>query len=98
LGIDFNPARGIASPLHVVGELVYVPRNVELLSAIEQGKQNRPFLKQARANVFNQVEQVHVAIGNFFPNFMNFGGYEIISSPLTTDFDAAAKGWVFQLE
>src|SRR5256886_4059189 len=98
LGLDFNPARGIASPLRVVGELVFIPRKVSLLEAIELGKQNRPFLKQARANVFNQIEQVHVAIGNFLPNFVNSGGYEIFSSPFTTDFDAAAKGWVFQLE
>lgn len=98
LGLDFNPARGIASPLRAVGELVYIPRKISLLQDIERGKQNRSFLKQARANVFNQIEQVHVAIGNFLPNFVNSGGYEIISSPLTTDFDAASKGWVFQLE
>src|SRR2546423_12836615 len=54
LGLDFNPARGIAAPLHVTGELVFAPRTISLLRAIEMGKQSRPFLKQARANVYNQ--------------------------------------------
>ncbi len=94
LGLDFNPARGIASPLRVVGELTFIPRSIELLSAIEQGKQNRPFLKQARANVYNQLEQVHVAIGNFLPNFTGSGGYEVFSSPFSTALHNASKGWV----
>src|SRR2546430_6691006 len=64
LGLDFNPARGISAPLRVSGDLVYIPRKIELLAAIEEGKRNRPFLKQQRANVLNAIEQVHVAIGD----------------------------------
>src|SRR5438270_7645676 len=67
LGLDFNPARGLDAPLRVVGELAYVPRKIALIEAIELGKQNRPFLKQARANVLNQIEQVHVALGGWLP-------------------------------
>jgi len=74
-----------------------VPRDVSLLREIESGKQNRPFLKEARANVLNQIEQVHVALGGWFPNVNAQGGYEIVSSPLTTNFDQALKGWVFGL-
>src|SRR5205823_9800024 len=48
LGLDFNPARGLAAPLRVVGQLEYIPRKVDLLAAIEEGKRNRPFLKQQR--------------------------------------------------
>jgi len=97
LGLDFNPARGIAAPLRAVGDLIYLPRKIALLESIESGKQNRPFLKQARANVFNQIEQVHVAIGNFFPNFTTSGGYEVFSSAFTTNWNDASKGWVFGL-
>jgi outer membrane protein TolC len=98
LGIDFNPLRGIAAPIRVVGELVYIPRRISLLEAIEEGKRNRPFLKQARANTLNALEQVHVALGGFMPNVTSTGGYEILSSPFTTDIDRAAKGWVFGLQ
>ena len=97
LGLDFNPLRGEGPPLETVGELEYTPRNVVLTDAIEVGKQRRPFLKQARANVYNAIEQVHVALGGFLPNFNTSGGYEIISSPFSTDLSDASKGWVWGL-
>src|SRR6266853_1212212 len=50
-----------------------VPRDVPLTAAIELGKERRPFLKQARANVLNAIEQVHVALGGFLPNFTSSG-------------------------
>jgi outer membrane protein TolC len=95
LGLDFNPLRGDAAPIHVVGELTYAPRSVSLLQAIELGKQSRPFLKQARANVLNAIEQVHVALGGFFPNFTTTGGYDIFSSPVSTSWNDISNGWVF---
>lgn len=97
LGLDFNPARGVAAPLRVVGDLVYVPRGVDLLRDIEFGKENRPFMKQARANVLNQIEQVHVALGGFFPNVNTSGGYEVQSSAVSTSFHDISQGWVFGL-
>jgi outer membrane protein TolC len=97
LGLDFNPLRGVAAPLHAVGELTYTPRPVSLVQAVELGKRNRPFLKQARANVFNAIEQVHVALGGFLPNFSSNGGYEIFSSPLNSSFHDTSKGWIFGL-
>ena len=97
LGLDFNPSRGVAAPLRVVGDLVYIPRNLSLLDAIERGKQSRPFLKEARANVLNQIEQVHVALGGFLPSVNASGGYEVLSSPFSTDFSDTSKGWVFGL-
>lgn len=98
LGIDFNPARGIAAPIRVEGELTYIPREIHLLESIELGKQSRAFLKQARANVYNQIEQVHVALGNLFPVVTTSGGYEIFSSPFTTAWEDAARGWVWGLQ
>src|SRR6266511_3130715 len=58
LGLDFQPRRGENPPLEVVGEMPYIPRTIALADAIELGKQRRPFLKQARANVLNQLQQV----------------------------------------
>lgn len=97
LGLDFNPLRGEGAPLEAVGELSYTPRSVMLAEAIEVGKQHRPFLKQARANVYNAIEQVHVALGGFLPNFGTTGGYEILSSPFSTSLSDAREGWVWGL-
>src|SRR6266446_2996002 len=59
LGLDFQRRRGESPPLEVVGEMPYTPRTINLAEAIEMGKERRPFLKQARANVLNQLQQVH---------------------------------------
>ncbi len=94
LGLDFNPARGIAAPLRVVGQLAYIPRKISLLEAIELGKQNRPFLKQARANVLNQIEQVHVALGGWLPTINANGGGEWLSSQFNSSWGDISKGWL----
>src|SRR6266704_357952 len=94
LGLDFNPARGIATPLRVSGDLTYIPRKIDLLAAIEEGKRNRPFLKQQRANVLNQIEQVHVAIGSWLPNLNANGGGEWLSSQFNSSFGDVSKGWL----
>lgn len=86
LGLDFDPLRGEKPPLEVVGEMPYTPRKISLVDAIELGKQRRPFLKQARANVLNQIEQVHVALGGFLPTIDATGGGEWVSSPFNRVF------------
>ena len=95
LGLDFDPLRGVQPPLEVVGEMPYNPRDISLVQAIEIAKERRPFLKQARANVYNQIEQVHVALGGFMPTVSTSGGYEAFSSPFSTSFNDVSKGWVF---
>jgi outer membrane protein TolC len=98
LGLSYNPKRGVAAPLRAVGELTYVPRRISLLEAVEQGKRNRPFLKQARANVLNQIEQVHVALGQFLPTINTTGGGEWISSPTNSSWHDISKGWIAQVQ
>lgn len=97
LGLDFNPSRGIVAPLRAVGELTYVPRKIALLQDLELGRENRPFLKQARANVLNQIEQVHVALGGFLPTITTTGGGEWLSSPINSSWHDITKGWVAQV-
>jgi outer membrane protein TolC len=97
LGLDFEPRRGENPPLEVVGEMPYVPRTIELADAIELGKQRRPFLKQARANVLNQVEQVHAAWGQYLPTINTTGGGEWVSSSTNSSWHDISKGWIAQV-
>src|SRR5438552_7894860 len=97
LGLYFDPLRGEKPPLEVVGEMPYAPRKIALVEAIELGKQRRPFLKQARANVLNQIEQVHVALGGFLPTINTTGGGEWVSSPFNSSWHDISKGWVAQV-
>jgi outer membrane protein TolC len=97
IGLDFDPRRGENPPLEVVGEMPYIPRSIALVDAIELGKQRRPFLKQARANVLNQIEQVHVALGQFLPTINTSGGGEWVSSPVNSSWHDISKGWVAQV-
>jgi outer membrane protein TolC len=97
IGLDFDPARGSSAPLEAVGELNYTPRAMSLTEAIALAKQQRPFLKQARANVLNQREQVNVARGGYFPSISMTGGHELVSSPFSTNIHEASNGWFFGL-
>jgi outer membrane protein len=93
LGLNFQPRRGESPPLEVVGEMPYIPRTIELADAIELGKQRRPFLKQARANVLNQLQQVRAATGQWLPNITTTGGGEWVSSPVNSSWHDISKGW-----
>jgi outer membrane protein TolC len=94
LGLDFQPRRGENPPLEVVGEMPYVPRTIALADAIELGKERRPFLKQARANVLNQLQQVRAAAGQWLPTINTSGGGEWISSSTNSSWHDISKGWV----
>src|SRR5947209_7013227 len=94
LGLDFKPSAVVTAPLRVRGDLAYIPRKIDLPVAIEEGKRNRPFLKQQRANVLNQIEQVHVAIGSWLPNVNANGGGEWLSSEFNSSFGDVSKGWL----
>src|SRR6266550_2095371 len=93
LGLDFQRRRGNSPPLEVVGDMPYVPRPIELADAIEMGKQRRPFLKQARANVLNQLQQVRATAGQWLPNITTTGGGEWVSSPINSSWHDISKGW-----
>ena len=94
LGLDFQPGRGERPPLEVVGEMPYIPRTIALANAIELGKERRPFLKQARANVLNQKEQVRATAGQWLPTITTTGGGEWVSSPVNSSWHDISKGWL----
>jgi outer membrane protein TolC len=98
LGLDFQARRGENPPLEVVGEMPYIPRTIELADAIELGKQRRPFLKQARANVLNQLQQVRAAAGQWLPSITTTGGGEWVSSPTNSSWHDISKGWIAQVQ
>jgi outer membrane protein TolC len=95
IGLDFNPARGDQPPLECRGELSFEPREIPLTTAIELGKERRPFLKQQRANVLIQLEQVHGAYAGYQPLLSLNGGYEWASSPFSSSLSDIDKGWFF---
>ena len=94
LGLDFQPGRGESPPLEVLGEMPYIPRTIDLAAAIEMGKERRPFLKQARANVLNQLQQVRATTGQWLPTVTATGGGEWVSSPINSSFGDISKGWL----
>jgi outer membrane protein len=93
LGLDFKRRRGDSPPLEVIGDMPYIPRPIELADAIEMGKQRRAFLKQARANVLNQLQQVRAAAGQYLPNITTTGGGEWVSDPINSSWHDISKGW-----
>jgi outer membrane protein TolC len=93
LGLDFQRRFGDRPPLEVIGDMPYIPRSIELVDAIELGKQRRAFLKQARANVLNQLQQVRATAGQWLPNITTTGGGEWVSSPINSSWHDISKGW-----
>ena len=94
LGLNFQPRRGENPPLEVVGEMPYIPRPINLADAIEMGKERRAFLKQARANVLNQLQQVRATAGQYLPTITTTGGGEWVSSPTNSSWHDVSKGWL----
>ena len=94
LGLYFQPRRGEDPPLEALGEMPYIPRSINLADAVEMGKERRPFLKQARANVLNQLQQVRTAAGQWLPNITTTGGAEWVSSPENSSWHDISKGWL----
>lgn len=94
LGLDFDPARGAGAPLEAVGELRYYPVSMSINRAIAVAKENRPFLKQQKANVLSNRAQVSVARSTYFPQINVSAGDEYRSSPFTDNIRAARGGFI----
>jgi outer membrane protein TolC len=95
LGLDFDPSRGDGPPLEAIGELQYRPRHMLLAEAIELAKQRRPFLKQQKAIVLSNAEQVRVARSGYFPQINVSGGTEVRSSAFSDNPRDVSSGYIF---
>jgi outer membrane protein len=95
LGLDFDPNRPGGIPLEAIGELKYVPREIPLPQAIVLAKERRPFLKQQKAVVLSNAEQVKVARSGFFPQINATGGSEVRSSAFTDNPRDVSSGYIF---
>ncbi|MEP6698480.1 MAG: TolC family protein [Verrucomicrobiota bacterium] len=95
LGLDFDPLRGNAPPLQAVGELQFQPRNMPITRAVEVAKDRRPFLKQQKANMLGNSEQVRVARAGYFPQLNATGGSEVRSSSFSDDPRDVSNGYIF---
>jgi len=95
LGLDFDPGRGDSPPLEAVGQLEYHPRHMLLTQAIELAKERRPFLKQQKAIVLSNAEQVRVARSTYFPQINASGGTEVRSSAISEDVRDVSSGYIF---
>lgn len=95
LGLDFDPNRGDAPPLEAVGELQFQPRHIPLAQAIEVAKERRPFLKQQKAIVLSNAQQVRVARAGYFPQINATGGVLVRSSAFSDDPRDVSSGYIF---
>lgn len=95
LGLDFDPTRPDGIPLEAVGELRYEPREVALAEAIALAKERRPFLREQKAVVLSNAEQVRVARSGFFPQINATAGSEVRSSALSDNIRNVSSGYVF---
>jgi len=95
LGLNFDPNRGDAPPLEAVGELQYQPRSIPLVKAIELAKERRPLLKQQKATVLSNAEQVRVARAGFFPQINATAGSEVRSSAFSDNPRDVSSGYIF---
>jgi outer membrane protein len=95
LGLDFDPNRGDSAPLEAIGELRYQPRHMLLARAIELAKERRPFLKQQKAVVLSNAEQVRVARSGYFPQISATGGSEVRSSAFSDNPRDVSSGYIF---
>lgn len=94
LGLDYDPRRGESAPLELIGELGYQPRRMSLAQAIEFARDRRAFLKQQRASILSQQEQINVARAGYLPTIRLNGGYQFQSSPFTSNIRDVSSGYV----
>src|SRR5206468_4282774 len=95
LGLDFDPRCADSPPLLAVGDLVYEERRLPLARAIELAKERRPFLKQQKALMLSDAEQVRVARSGYFPQINATAASAIRSSAFSDNIRNVSSGYIF---
>lgn len=95
IGLDFDPSRADSSPIEAIGTLQYQTRAMPLTMAIETAKERRPFLKQQKANILGNNEQVRVARSGYFPQINATAAEQVRSSAFSDDPHDVSNGYVF---
>jgi outer membrane protein TolC len=66
---------------------------VPLIHAIAVATERRPFLKQQRAAIFGQRDQIRIAMAGYLPTVRASGGYEFQSSPFSDNIRDVSSGY-----
>ena len=93
LGLNYDPDRGESAPLELLGELTYSPRRMSLDQAIVFARDRRASLKQQRANILGQEQQINIARAGYLPTVRLNGGYQFQSSPFTSNIRDVSSGY-----
>ena len=95
LGLDFDPNRGDAPRWKLSANCSFNPGAYRSSRRSQLAKERRPFLKQQKANVLSNAEQVRVARAGFFPQINATGGSEVRSSVFTDNPRDVSSGYIF---
>jgi outer membrane protein TolC len=93
LGFTTLNTGNVARIPEILGELTYEPTEIELATAIESARANRPELQQLFKLEKAADENVSVAKGNYLPNLGLGAGYQVRKTLATNNIDQTRQGW-----
>lgn len=95
LGIEYKRTPAGVPPVNAVGELMVVPRDIDLAEAIYTAKERRAFLKVQRQQILIEVEQIKLEMAGYKPRLDFSGGYQVQNSQFSDDIGETVNGWFF---
>lgn len=76
-----------------LGELTYEPTEIDLVSALESARANRPELQQLHRLEEAADRSVQAAKGNYWPSLGVGAGYQVKKSSMDNDLNRTRDGW-----
>ena len=95
LGIEYSRTAAGVPPVNAIGELVVVPRKIDLAEAIYTAKERRAFLKLQRQQILIEAEQIKLELSGYKPKLNVNGGYQLQNSRFSDDLGETVNGWFF---